>query len=174
MSSGDTLARLKAVPLRRSAYERYGKVIAADDNLPFKYANMGTAKRFNHLCNIENLRGSEAKLNLCVFRCKPLKALPLELKLLEKHEYSSQVFMPMASDCKYLAIVCLGGEKPDLDTLAAFVVEGAAGVSYYPGVWHYPMTALEQAIDFSCLVFEDDSAEDCLVVNLDKTILVEV
>ncbi|MFX5718669.1 ureidoglycolate lyase, partial [Acinetobacter baumannii] len=76
--------------------------------LPFKPANMGTAKRFNHLCKLENLRSDKAKLNLCVFRCTPLQALPLELKLLEKHQYSTQVFMPMANNAKYLAVVCLG------------------------------------------------------------------
>lgn len=174
MSSGETLAHIKAIPLSKAAYEPYGRVIAADESLPFKPANMGTAKRFNHLCNLENLRSDKAKLNLCVFRCSPLQTLPLELKLLEKHQYSTQVFMPMANDCKYLAIVCLGGDKPDLKTLSAFLVEGAHGVSYYPGVWHYPMTALFAPIDFSCLVFEDESKDDCVVVNLEQALLIQL
>ncbi len=174
MSGEQTLTRISAIPLSREAYEPYGNVIAADETQPYKFANMGTAKRFNHLCKVENLRSDKAKLNLCVFRCSPLQSLPLELKLLEKHQQSTQVFMPMAKDCKYLAIVCLGGDSPDLSTLRAFLVEGAQGVSYYPGVWHYPMTALFSAIDFSCLVFEDESKEDCLISNLAKPILVEL
>ncbi len=170
MSSGENATQIKAVPLTRTAYEPYGQVVAADENLPFRPANMGTAKRFNHLCKVENLRTAEAKLNLCVFRCNPLPALPLEMKLLEKHQLSTQVFMPMSMGSKYLAIVCLGGDKPDLNTLAAFVVEGAAGISYYPGVWHYPMTALQAAIDFSCIVYEDGTADDCIVEALDNPI----
>lgn len=174
MSSGDTLAHLIATPLSRQAYEQYGCVIAAFDDLPYKPANMDTAKRFNHLCNVENLRADKANLNLCIFRCSPLQQLPLPLKLLERHQFSTQVFMPMTSDCKYLAIVCLGGDKPDLKTLSAFIVEGSCGISYYPGVWHYPMTALDSPIDFSCLVYENESKEDCEVVNLDEPVLIDI
>lgn len=165
---------IKAIRLSREAYEKYGTVIAADESLPFKFANMGTAKRFNKLCQLENLRSDKAKLNLCVFRCSPLTALPLELRLLEKHEYSTQVFMPMADKSTYLAIVCLGKDKPDLSTLRAFLVEGSQGVSYYPGVWHYPMTALYEQIDFSCLVFEDDGADDCVIAEFPEPIFVEL
>lgn len=163
-----------AIPLSREAYEKYGAVIGADESLPYKFANMGTAKRFNKLCRVENLRDDKAKLNLCVFRCSPLKELPLEIQLLEKHEYSTQVFMPMADKAKYLAIVCLGKEKPDLSTLKAFLVEGSQGVSYYPGVWHYPMTALFDQIDFSCLVFEDDGSDDCVISKLAEPLYVEL
>lgn len=174
MSAGETLASIKAIPLTRAAYERYGSVISADESLPYRPANMGTSKRFNHLCKLENLREGKANLNVCVFRCSPLAEIPLKMKLLEKHEYSTQVFMPMESQGKYLAIVCLGGVKPDLSTLSAFVVDGAQGISYYPGVWHYPMTALYQQIDFSCLVFEDGTKEDCTVLQLDQPILIEI
>ena len=174
MSSGETLTQITAIPLTRAAYERYGSVISADESMPFRPANMGTSKRFNHLCKLENLRQDKAKLNVCVFRCAPLKEIPLKMKLLEKHEYSTQVFMPMAEQGKYLAIVCLGGDKPDLSTLSAFVVDGPQGISYYPGVWHYPMTALHSQIDFSCLVFEDDTKDDCTVVNLDQPVLINV
>lgn len=163
---------IKALPLTRQAYEPYGCVIGAADELPWRPANMGTSRRFNHLAEVENLRGDKAKLNLCLFSCKPLAKLPLEMKLLEKHPHSTQVFLPMSKNGRYLAIVCLGGDKPDLSTLAAFVVEGAQGISYYPGIWHYPMTALDDHLDFSCLVYEDDSKEDCIVVQLDQPVLV--
>jgi len=173
MNSPESKLQINAVPLTRAAYEPYGKVIAADDELPFKLANMGTAKRYNFLCEVENRRPAEAKLNLCVFRCSPLAALPLEMKLLEKHQRSTQAFIPMANNAKYLAIVCLGADKPELSTVAAFLVEGAAGVSYYPGVWHYPMTALETAIDFSCLVYEDGSADDCIIAKLEQPVFIQ-
>ncbi|MBX9719926.1 MAG: ureidoglycolate lyase [Candidatus Obscuribacterales bacterium] len=174
MSSGISIAEITAIPLSREAYAPYGRIIAADDSLPHRPANMGTAKRYNHLCNVENLRSNKANINLCVFRVSPLKQLPLEMKLLEKHQFSTQVFMPMSSDAKYLAIVCLGAEQPDLSTLAAFIVEGAAGISYFPGVWHYPMTAIDKTIDFSCIVCEDGTKDDCVVVNFESPILVKV
>jgi len=166
-------AVIKCVPIERSAYEVYGDLIAADESEVFSYANMGTAKRFNQLSDVINLRPNQARLNLCVFRCQGAH-LPLEMKLLERHPYSTQVFLPMRQDAKFLVIVSLGQNLPDLASLKAFIVTGAQGISYKPGVWHYPMTALEQPIDFSCLIWEDGSASDCHVVNLDEAIAIQL
>jgi ureidoglycolate lyase len=166
-------AVIKCVPMERSAYEAYGDLIAADESEVFRYANMGTAKRFNQLSDVINLRPNEATLNLCVFRCQAAH-LPLEIKLLERHPYSTQVFMPMRHDGKFLVIVSLGENRPDLSSLKAFIVTGAQGISYKPGVWHYPMTALEQPIDFSCLIWEDGSESDCHVVNLAQSIAIQL
>lgn len=161
---------IKPIKLSRPAYERYGTVIGADESLPFKPANMGTAKRFNYLAEIHNRR-PDARLNMCVFRCSAAK-LPLEVKLLEKHEHSTQIFLPMNAAATYLAIVCLGGAAPDLDTLSAFLVEGPQGISYHPGVWHYPMTALNEPIDFACLVAENESIEDCTIHTFEQPLII--
>lgn len=174
MSAGEASTTVKARKLDEQAYSTYGEVIAGNESKPWRPANMGTSKRFNHLCKLENKRPDVAKLNVCIFRCSPLKAIPLEMKLLEKHEFSTQAFLPMKSDGRYLAVVCLGLDEPDLSTLSAFVVEGSQGISYYPGVWHYPMTALDSEMDFSCLVYEDGSKDDCTVKQLGSPIFIEI
>ncbi|MBX9694898.1 MAG: ureidoglycolate lyase [Cyanobacteria bacterium] len=167
----NSITTLKCKPISRAAYQVYGDLICADEGRAFVSSNMGTAKRFNHLTPVDNNRPTSAKLNLCVFRCQPTN-LPLEIKLLERHEFSTQVFLPMKDDALFVVIVCLGGDKPDLNTLRAFIVDGAIGISYRPGVWHYPMTALEKGIDFSCLVWEDGSKQDCEIVSLPSAISV--
>lgn len=174
MSAGEARTRIKTEPLSEESYSKYGNVIAASDSKPWRPANMGTSKRFNHLCKLENLRPDVAKLNVCIFRCSALRTIPLEMRLLEKHQHSTQVFLPMDKNARYLAIVCLGAERPDLNTLKAFIVTGAQGISYFPAVWHYPMTALESEIDFTCLVYEDDTKEDCTVVQLENALLIEL
>lgn len=164
MTAGSTQPSIiHARSLTRSDYSVYGNVISADADRPFKLTNMGTAQRFNHLSELKNLR-PQAELNMCVFRCSPA-VLPLEISLLEKHEFSTQIFLPMSSSASYLAIVCLGGSEPDLKTLSAFHVVGPQGISYHPGVWHYPITALGVSIDFACLVYECDTAQDCTIHN---------
>src|SRR4030095_12176400 len=111
---------IKAVPLSPELYAVYGDVVAARGDREFVPANQGTAQRWNFLSEVSNLRPQVARLNLCVFSCSPLAKLPLEIKFLEKHHYSTQVFLPMSKNSQYLAIVCLGGDAPDLSTLAAF------------------------------------------------------
>lgn len=156
---------ITAVPITRSAYEPYGSLIAAGDDLPFRFANMRTAKRFDFLADIVNLR-QNAKINMCVFSCSPLSSTPLELKLLEKHQHSTQVFIPMTNDARYLVVVCLGEDEPDIGTLRVFEAGNGQGISYKPGVWHYPMTAIGNAIDFACIVCEDGTGEDCQIHKL--------
>jgi ureidoglycolate lyase len=155
---------LDARPLTPESYAPYGDVLMASPRgEPGKPANMGTARRYNRLAALENLRPGGATPNACVFRCAPRVDWPMEVTLLEKHPASTQLFVPMNAR-RYVVIVALGGDAPDLATLAAFVASGAQAVTYRPGVWHHPMVALEGETDFACLVWEDDSEGDCAVV----------
>jgi ureidoglycolate lyase len=155
---------LRAVPLTPERYARYGSVVMAGrQDLPPKSANQGTAERFDHQCALEDLRPGRSRANLTVFRCKPREVWPFPLRLLERHALSTQVFLPMNAR-RYLAVVCLGGERPDPETLGVFLASGTQGVSYHPGVWHHPMIALDSVTDFACLVWEDGTEGDCEVV----------
>ncbi|MFO0760274.1 MAG: ureidoglycolate lyase [Byssovorax sp.] len=160
------MSPLLAQPLTVAAYSPYGHVLMASPRgEPGKEANQGTARRFDHLAPIDDLRPGKARLNLSVFRCAPRDLAIFRITLLEKHPASTQVFIPMNAR-RYLVIVALGGDAPDMSTLAAFVATGRQGISYLPGIWHHPMIALDDEIDFSCLVWEDGSTEDCTVVPL--------
>jgi ureidoglycolate lyase len=154
--------RVVAQPLTLAAYAPFGHVImASPQGEPGRPANQGTARRFNHLAPVVDLRPGKATLNVCVFRVAPRLVFPLPIALLEKHPASTQVFLPMNAG-RYLVLVAGGGARPDLATLAAFIASGAQGVSYAPGVWHHPMIALDAPLDFSCLVWEDGTAGDCV------------
>ena len=126
---------------------------------------------------MQNLR-TNAKLNFCVFRCQvgellqhPMllsinapsqpRELPFEVKLLERHLYSTQSFIPMTCSKvlltgashteltyqqRYLVVVAHNNSKtnkPDLSTLRVFVAAANQGITYYPGIWHHPMIALD-------------------------------
>ena len=146
----------------------------------------------NVSATLDNNRES-AKANVCLFRCSP-RDLPFSIKLLERHLYSTQMFIPMTADKRYLVIVAQGGDKPgnhfphnhnsqqDLSTLKAFVASKSQGITYYPGTWHHPMIALDNVtgsffhlhcvlnLDFTCVVYEDGSQDDCHVEQLDDVI----
>ena len=151
---------LVAAPLDRNSYRDFGDVIAADPAAPGTSANAATARRFNRLGAIENLRPG-ATPNLCVFRVAPAAANPFSVRMLERHRHSTQVFIPMGGATRYMAVVCLGADTPDPGTLKAFIVDGAQGISYRPGIWHHPLIGLDRTADFACLVYEDGGAGDC-------------
>lgn len=173
MAYNRTMKAPTLLPIERALYSQYGDVIAVRDDAPFVPANMGTAKRYNFIADVQNLRPGSARLNFCLFRCSPYTAFPLNISLLERHRYSTQVFLPQGSASRYVAVVCLGGDVPDLSTLRAFLVEGAVGVSYKPGIWHHPMIVLGAETVFNCLVWEDGTHDDCHVYNLPTSLLIE-
>lgn len=154
------MPRVLAEPLTQVGYAPYGDVLSADrSDVAAKPANQGTAERRDFLTELVSLRPG-ATLNVCSFRCAPRLDWPMRLALLERHPGSTQAFVPMNAR-RYLALVALGDDAPDLSTLRAFVATGTQGVTYRPGVWHHPMIALDARIDFTCLVWEDGSAGDC-------------
>ena len=159
---------MRATPLHPHDYRPYGAVIEARADAKSVRANLGFAQRYNFLGALESLR-PDAKANLCVFRCQPMvppRLATFEMKLLERHAYSTQAFVPMAGVARYLVLVATGGDLPDLSTLKAFVATGNQGITYLPGVWHHPLVALDGPSDFTCLVWEDGSSADCEVAKL--------
>jgi ureidoglycolate lyase len=157
--------RIKSRPLTREAYAAFGEVIAAGGDGEGSAANQGTARRFDLLARLENLRAG-ASANVCVFRSTPWTERPVPIRLLEKHPSSTQAFVPMNAT-RFLVVVATGGSRPDPATLAAFVATGIQGITYRPGVWHHPLIALDEVTDFACVVWEDGSEDDCETVRLE-------
>lgn len=113
---------LPALPLTTKAFESYGAVIDGpsphnpDDAKPFKVVNQGTAKKYLNLAEILNRYPSNAgaKTNVHVYRCEPAARLPFEVKLLERHRFTTQAFIPMVPiDGKqhgFLVVVAQNGQ----------------------------------------------------------------
>jgi ureidoglycolate hydrolase len=99
-----------------------------------------------------------ARLNICSFRVEA-SVYPFEIKLLERHLYSSQMFIPLSKDGIYYVIVSLGKEEPDLSTLKIFKSDCSRGFNYKPGIWHHPMVVFESQIDFVMQCFERNESQ---------------
>ncbi|MEO7110891.1 MAG: ureidoglycolate lyase [Polyangiaceae bacterium] len=152
---------IAARPLTQTNYARYGNVLsAARHDVAAAPANLGTAEKRAHLAPLVNAR-PHAEANVSVFRCAPITERPVKLRLLEKHPLSTQMFVPMNAR-RYLVVVAEGLDAPDLSTLSAFVAQEAQAITYHPGIWHHPMIALDDVIDFVCVVFDDGTADDCV------------
>ncbi|GAC92651.1 allantoicase [Pseudozyma hubeiensis SY62] len=162
---------LPASPLTTSAFASYGAVIDGpsthnpDDAKPFKIVNQGTAQKFLNLAEIVNNYPEQAgaRTNIHVYRCDPAAKMPFEVKLLERHRFTTQAFIPMVSvggkQNGFLVVVAQNGQddRPDLNTLGVFLATTEQAIQYHPGIWHHPMIALgDEATDFACIVNESD------------------
>lgn len=94
-------------------------------------------------------------------------------KVLERHPFSTQTFVPMGQDkskLSYLVIVAKTDEStsqklPDPSQIKAFICKGNQSITYGAGIWHAPMVVIDETIthlDFAVLIHENGVAEeDC-------------
>ena len=146
---------LNAVPLTPEAFADYGAVLMANGPAPQRDAYAG---------NIENKR-DQAKPNLTFIHAAPK---PATIKAVERHEYSSQTFVPM-NNVRYLVGVCPSGADggPNQESLIVFVATGGQAVNYNAGVWHSPLCAIERPGEFVMLRWDDESPDDTELVMLE-------
>ncbi|MBX7113807.1 MAG: ureidoglycolate lyase [Myxococcaceae bacterium] len=164
---------MKAQPLTPHAFAPFGDVVSTARLSQGKSANQGTGTRLDFVAQLASTRPA-AKANMVVFRCNG-QALPFHVKLLEQHPHSSQTFLPLKCE-RYLVCVAPTGADglPVVSALQAFIGEAGQGVNYAPGTWHHPMVSLGSDGEFAMLVWEDQSAGDCVEWPLPDTAFIEV
>jgi ureidoglycolate lyase len=158
MSTG-TPRLLHAQPLSREGFASFGDVIGSELS-GGSSANQGTATRYNQVAQLANSRPG-AQPNLALFHSVQ-KSLPFEVRLLERHPCSTQLFVALQCQ-RFLVVVCPDDARgePDLDRLQAFLCGPGQGVNYRAGLWHHPIIAIDGPADFLMLAWEDGSRLDC-------------
>ena len=130
-------------PLTKEAFAPFGDVI----DVPT------AAGRTYYADALGNLR-PHAKASLSMSYREPTPDRPLKSGMLERHEFSSQTFVPVDVG-RWLIVVApharAGG--PDMAGLKAFVATGAQGVTYRPNTWHHGLTALDRPGRFAVFMW---------------------
>ncbi|BBK36451.1 putative ureidoglycolate lyase [Allostella sp. ATCC 35155] len=141
---------LTAQRLTAEAFAPYGDVLAAPDAPGRSYFEEG----------LGNLRpGAWPSLSLSLRA--PAESLPLEAKLLERHEFSSQSFVAIDAS-RWIVIVCphAADGGPDVARAVAFVAGQGEGVTYKPNVWHHGLTCLDRPGKFATFMWRDGTTGD--------------
>ena len=89
-------------------------------------------------------------------------ALPLRVVTMERHEHSSQSFVP-AGERRWLVLVAPHAEDgggPDMARARCFLAGADQAITYRPNVWHHPLTVLDGPMAFAVLTFLDDGPGD--------------
>ncbi|MFZ5779730.1 MAG: ureidoglycolate lyase [Pseudomonadota bacterium] len=141
---------IETQPLTREAFAPFGDVIDVPTEPGRTYYEEA----------LGNLRpGARPSLSLS------LKAetseRPLTAELLERHEFSSQTFLPLDA-ARWLIVVAphaaTGG--PDVAGVKAFIAGGRQGVTYRPNTWHHGLTVLDRPGRFAVFMWRDGGKGD--------------
>lgn len=132
-------------PLTAAGFAPFGTVIEAPES-EGESANSGTARRWRNVTQLE-LGACGGTSEVSIFRADPI-SLPYHCNRLERHPFSSQMFIPLGAH-PFLVLVADGdGPAPSTERLRAFRTNGAQGVNYRRGVWHHPLLALHCTTTF--------------------------
>lgn len=142
--------QIVAQPLTAEAFAAYGEVLSPPAEPGRNYFEKGLA----------NGRAG-AWPSLSVTHSAPLAALPLQVSMLERHEFSSQSFMPLDVS-RWLVVVAPSGADGGLDAsrAAAFLAGPGQGVTYRMGTWHHGLTVLDRAARFAVFMWRDGTGGD--------------
>ncbi|RDW59521.1 hypothetical protein BP6252_12608 [Coleophoma cylindrospora] len=179
---------LHATPLSIEAYARYGGVISTNVVNPNTIlVNGGSSRRTPEVVPTTNLysaspSGAPGKtvLNASLASPKEVTAWAAEpgkralrIKVLERHRFTTQSFVPMGGEVMYLVVATDPGDVPDLSEgkLKAFVARQEQGVCYAPGVWHAPMAVIDHPVSFAVIQHVNGvTDEDCDFFHLEEEI----
>lgn len=141
-----TERRIPIRPLDPDTFAPFGDVIAARGTSSFAF-NGGMAQRFHDLART-SVRGEGARLGVSLARAEPY-ALPLALRLVERHPLGSQAFVPL-TPAPFLVVVAPDEGGAPGEPLAFRTAPGE-GVNYLANVWHGVLTPLGEPAPFLIL-----------------------
>ena len=130
-------------PLTREAFAPFGDVIDVPQQ----------AGRTYYEDALGNLRG-EAKPSLSMSFRVPTPDRPIRSELMERHEFSSQTFVPV-DVARWLIVVAPHAARggPDMANARAFIANGQQGVTYKPNTWHHGLTTLDKPGRFAVFMW---------------------
>ena len=137
------MTTITARPLTAEAFAPFGTVIAINEELANHPINGGSTQRFD-LCRT-SVSGTNAGVQISMARTTPF-ALPVTLKMVERHPHGSQAFVPVRPS-RFLVVVA-ADENGTPGTPLAFLAAPGQGINYRQNVWHGVLTALDAETDF--------------------------
>ena len=137
-------------PLTVEAFAPYGDVVEAPAKPGRAYFE----------ASLGNLRQA-AQPRLWMLTKLPVAGLPLDITSLERHQFSSQTFVPIEIG-RWLVVVAPrradGG--PDVERAQAFLPTQFQGVSYKPNTWHSGLNVFDKRARLTVFMWLDGSAAD--------------
>ncbi len=165
MATSESRLILRPVPLDSAGFVAYGEVIDRRDAGLARAINDGSAARVDGLGSVD-AELERAHVGISLVRATP-RALPFRLQCVERHQLSTQAFVPLRAS-RWVVVVAVAGPAPSASDLCAFVATSEQGVNYSRGTWHHPLLAIDEAAEFLVIdrISDDGGDDDCEVLDL--------
>lgn len=111
------------------------------------------------------------------FVAQTVEARPLQFSFLGRHQRTEQVFVPLGGTASIIAVAppCENGSAgPNVERMAAFLVDGSTAFKLHRGAWHTSAFPLDECSTFMVLDRENTLEEDYDLRDLATTLGVVV
>lgn len=142
--------KIMAQSLISEAFAPFGEVLSTPSDPGRIYFSDG----------LDNGRAA-ARASLSMVHRLPIGGLPFEANVLERHELSSQTFLPLEAG-RWVVIVCphAASGGPDLAGVRAFIARPDQGVTYRMNTWYHPLIVLDRPARLAVFMWRDDTSDD--------------
>ncbi|MFY7962083.1 MAG: ureidoglycolate lyase [Elsteraceae bacterium] len=141
---------IHAEPLTAEAFAPFGDVLD-------KPTNPGRAYFEKSLGNLRPSAWPSISMSMKL----PAPSTPIVATDLERHEFSSQTFVPLEAG-RYLIVVAphAAGGGPDMTGVKAFIATAEQGITYRPNTWHHGLTVLDKPARMAVFMWRDGGHGD--------------
>ncbi len=161
------LQYLTPKPLTQEAFSAFGDVIEVNADANNFSINNGYTQRYHDLAKVD-VADNNGHTLVNIFRSTPLEQ-PIAIKMMERHPYGSQAFIPMGNN-PYFVVVAPFGEF-DANKIEVFIAHSNQGVNYHKGIWHHFCLALNSESDF-LVIDRGGEGDNCDVLELDGSLVI--
>ena len=162
------IRKVKVEPLTKDNFKQYGEVIATEGE--HKIINKGNGKKWNNLVNFDMFEDG-GKVNLGILSTKYLSPL---FNKMERHHYTSQIFISLGQGKSLVAVAPISDRYPDPEKVEVFLMEEGQGVSFYRKVWHHSLFPLNREQDYVLIMRGGNFPPDVELVSFEDNIYIEI
>ena len=152
------MRKLCAQRLTKEQFAPYGQVICRDGECSI--INQGTGQKWNNLVDFD-MSHDNGTVNLGILRTT---FVPLTFSEMERHLFTSQIFIPMEGKRSLVAVCPPDDNGPDPDKIKLFLLQGNEGVSFNRKVWHHTLFPLDGETDYTLMMRGGFEVKDVEVV----------
>lgn len=162
-----TTRQIRVQPLSAEAFAPFGEIVDPGDRPPDIQTR---ANRYWDFATRLQCKSRQIQVGFLTTYLRPLR-----FDWMERHLEATQAFIPLEGRPGIFALAPpTAGPRPDLDRLAAFLLDGRRGVNLHLGTWHHLMFSLAPEASYVMILREASRIDDMHVVDLRQDLGTEV
>jgi ureidoglycolate lyase len=154
--------------LTKENFLPYGEVAEAKGD--FKIFNQGNGKMWNNLVHFDMFHDN-GDINLGILKTR---YLDLQFDKMERHFYTSQIFIPLGGGKSIVAVAPVSDKYPNPNEVKVFLMENNQGVSFYRKVWHHSLFPLNNDQEYILIMRGGDFPPDVESINFPNDVQIRI